>query len=1117
MAIAQPALNRPSLASSDAFFSEPAACATRERSAKRICSGRVLSIERLESRLVPSGVTYTSTDVPKPIPDLGTITSALTVPDSLKITDVNVHLAIIHPWDADLDVSLIAPDSTRIRLFTHVGGSGDDFNNTVLDDQATKSIASAAAPFAGSFRPAKPLKVLNGKEASGTWMLELKDDQQLLTGTLNSWSLEFNSGDQKTAFFDDSDGDQMIVKLKGAGSVEIDPAGPKVVVTGGNSKTSLSIAVNQGASGDGHVTLTGIQAPAFKSLTAPAVQLTGDFSSSNYVTNLSLWGINGSISAPGFGNVTVGAGGFDGTLDATDDHSLLGSKAGIRGFKVKGGNINGAIESAGNLGQFQVLKDKLSNGGTVADSSITATAIKALRIDGTMADSLFLAGAFPKSVTINGGRLAPLTNPSLVLANSNSFSGNVFKGPVTGATVTFYILNPDGTTGRALGQTFTDANASFTVRLAVPTTQPFLAVARGGSYIDEVTGQIVNLNATDTFDAVLPAGTTESTITPLTNMAASLALAQASASPPIPLVQAVNSANNSAAIQYNLPDILGVIPVAANDATQLATASLPQRQYGLVLAGITQLAANLNVRAADLAAWLAADFSDGILDGLRFGADIPIRTISGVAVTLPPTTGRDDLQAAITQFINSANNKTNLIQAAIVLTPVQYGLNAAGRLYTNSTVLPAGKSGEPYSATLRATGGTPAYTWSLQNGLLPPGFALSPQGVISAPGSATTLPLGTTMTISPPFTVRVQDVAGNTREIELRITIVEAGPDITGLSPITAVEGQAYSGALGAIGGELPYYWYNSAIDGGFRPYWLSIDLDGTVHGTPPIGATGSYPEMVYNFGVTVVDLIGQTKSTKVGLVVKRASGIDVTPTSGLVTTESHGKASFTVVLHSQPEFDVVIPIQSNNTDEGTASKSQLTFTNANWNKPQTVTVTGVDDLLIDGDIPYTVTVGPASSTDSNYNGLSGHDVALINKDNDNSAIAGVWSGTYGESVIGDGGFTYDSAGTMKLNIEVARDGISLSGTAYRNGIQLRYLPSGDLYGYTSSFGTLDSGAITSSTTLTGAISNPIAETGGTQYRTFSATISLTGSGKHRMEGTLFRLGVAVGSFELFR
>ena len=61
------------------------------------------------------------------------------------------------------------------------------------------------------------------------------------------------------------------------------------------------------------------------------------------------------------------------------------------------------------------------------------------------------------------------------------------------------------------------------------------------------------------------------------------------------------------------------------------------------------------------------------------------------------------------------------------------------------------------------------------------------------------------------------------------------------------------------------------------------------------------------------------------------------------------------MVLNSQPTADVVIPVASSNAAEGTASVSSLTFTAADWNAPQTVTVTGVDDHLQDGAIAYDV------------------------------------------------------------------------------------------------------------------------------------------------------------------
>src|SRR5438876_179842 len=84
-------------------------------------------------------------------------------------------------------------------------------------------------------------------------------------------------------------------------------------------------------------------------------------------------------------------------------------------------------------------------------------------------------------------------------------------------------------------------------------------------------------------------------------------------------------------------------------------------------------------------------------------------------------------------------------------------------------------------------------------------------------------------------------------------------------------------------------------------------------------------------------------------------AGISVTPTSGLETSEAGGSATFTVVLNSQPTADVVIPVASSNAGEGTVTPSTLTFTAADWNAPQTVTVTGVDDQVQDGAIAYGV------------------------------------------------------------------------------------------------------------------------------------------------------------------
>ena len=75
-------------------------------------------------------------------------------------------------------------------------------------------------------------------------------------------------------------------------------------------------------------------------------------------------------------------------------------------------------------------------------------------------------------------------------------------------------------------------------------------------------------------------------------------------------------------------------------------------------------------------------------------------------------------------------------------------------------------------------------------------------------------------------------------------------------------------------------------------------------------------------------------------------------------------------MLTTQPTADVTIALSSSDTTEGTVVPASLTFTSANWNVAQTVTVTGVDDVLDDGDVAYTIVTAAAISADANYNGV---------------------------------------------------------------------------------------------------------------------------------------------------
>ncbi len=114
--------------------------------------------------------------------------------------------------------------------------------------------------------------------------------------------------------------------------------------------------------------------------------------------------------------------------------------------------------------------------------------------------------------------------------------------------------------------------------------------------------------------------------------------------------------------------------------------------------------------------------------------------------------------------------------------------------------------------------------------------------------------------------------------------------------------------------------------------------------------------------------------------------GITVSPTSGLTTTESGGMATFSIVLDSAPTSTVTIGISSSDSTEGTASPSSVVFSAGNWNIPQTVTVTGADDTLVDGDISYQINTQAASSADSAYNGMNAADVSVTNTDDDGAS-----------------------------------------------------------------------------------------------------------------------------------
>ncbi|MEM9213331.1 MAG: hypothetical protein AAGD25_03205 [Cyanobacteria bacterium P01_F01_bin.150] len=90
-----------------------------------------------------------------------------------------------------------------------------------------------------------------------------------------------------------------------------------------------------------------------------------------------------------------------------------------------------------------------------------------------------------------------------------------------------------------------------------------------------------------------------------------------------------------------------------------------------------------------------------------------------------------------------------------------------------------------------------------------------------------------------------------------------------------------------------------------------------------------------------------------------------------------------TVVLDAQPTSDVVLSITSSDIGEVTLNPTTLTFTAANWNQAQTVTLKGVDDTAVDLNQLSTVTVSVVdASSDDTFDALVDQTIAVTTTDN---------------------------------------------------------------------------------------------------------------------------------------
>lgn len=137
--------------------------------------------------------------------------------------------------------------------------------------------------------------------------------------------------------------------------------------------------------------------------------------------------------------------------------------------------------------------------------------------------------------------------------------------------------------------------------------------------------------------------------------------------------------------------------------------------------------------------------------------------------------------------------------------------------------------------------------------------------------------------------------------------------------------------------------------------------------------------------------------------------GITIVQSSGSTNVNELGTTdTFTVVLNTQPASNVILTVVSGDVGEATVSSPTLTFTPANWDVPQTVTVTGVDDLLLDGNQTTAITLSvDQPNSDDAFDVLANQNVSVVTLDNDAPGYTVTQSGT-GTSVSESGTDTFD-------------------------------------------------------------------------------------------------------------
>ena len=283
-------------------------------------------------------------------------------------------------------------------------------------------------------------------------------------------------------------------------------------------------------------------------------------------------------------------------------------------------------------------------------------------------------------------------------------------------------------------------------------------------------------------------------------------------------------------------------------------------------------------------------------------------------------------------------------------------------------------------------------------------------GQATVTGSTFSHEINFTASGSRKLEIKVVDAAGNTNSTTFNLFLDLARPTIANLD----IQARNTTEPLNFIDVEfseiinLNTFDFNDITlnrDGGSNLITADVDISFLggktyrISGLDNLTQTAGTYELTVN-AATLEDRAGNTgtefSSAVFTITESPTPGITITQSGGTSVTEGGAADTYTLVLQTRPTDEVTVTLSTS--DELNLAATTFTFTPDNWNTPQTVTVSAVDDAVAEAAQVVEITHA-VSSTDTNYSDLLLPPVTVSLIDNDVEIRGTVWNDANGDRI----------------------------------------------------------------------------------------------------------------------